>query len=160
MFRTRNKVNFMHRKITTWLSTPPPHPWKLEVKNRQFWIRSSRKTLHPYFVPFARGHRPLDDFFQIQEKGRKNTERANKYGWRFGGIQFLNSEPKFESLEEEKVKTGTFSVVSKQHWFGANKTGTSKVDAISKAQKAQIWNMRRTFSPVFGPPPPPYKNAI
>ena len=34
-----------------------------------------------------------------------------------------------------------------------NKTGTSKVGALSKAQKAQIWNMRRTCSwktPVFG----------
>ena len=43
-----------------------------------------------------------------------------------------------------------------------NKTGTCKVGATSKAQKAQIWNMRRTFSwktPAFGPPHPPYKNA-
>ena len=40
----------------------------------------------------------------------------------------------------------------------SNKMGTSEVGAISKAQKAQFLNMRRTFSwktPVFEPLPPP-----
>ena len=52
----------------------------------------------------------------------------------FGGIRL------FEQTEENVRLFVALALALK------NKTGTSKVDAISTAQKAQICNMRRTFS--------------